>query len=257
MKACVLIRDLPPYRRKSFVNGLKALGYDVSNKIDPSPDNVLVIWNRYTSTDHVAKQYEVVNGKVIVAENGYLGREWRGQHWYSLALNRHNGAGQWNVGSPSRWDDLNVPLLPWRQDGKEIVVLATRHIGVKGVAEPVGWSLSVAQKLRDKLHMPVRVRMHPGENISKFKPLQEDLKDAEFVVSWGSGAALKALAWGIPSVHGMKNWIGAYASNFIDQVLNGLKPDNDERLGMFRNLAWAMWTTDEIVTGEPFKWLLK
>jgi hypothetical protein len=64
------------------------------------------------------------------------------------------------------------------------------------------------------------------------------------VVTWGSGAAIKALQWGIPVVSEMPDWIG--------------EQDNTDagRLEMFRRLAWAQWTMEEIAHGEPFARLL-
>jgi len=63
-------------------------------------------------------------------------------------------------------------------------------------------------------------------------------------VTWGSGAAVKALTWGIHVESHMPNWIG--------------EQDNTDagRLEMFRRLAWAQWTLDEIEDGTAFRHLL-
>lgn len=255
LKACVLIRDLPFYRRDSFVAGLKACGYRITGSEDTSsPDNILVIWNRYSRFDLVAQRYERAGCKVLVAENGYLGRDWRGQHWYALARTAHNGAGNWKIGNESRWDDLRVDLAPWRDSGKEVVILATRHIGVRGVAEPFGWSENVLQLIRGAGHK-ARIRAHPGE--LKCIPLDKDLENAKAVVSWGSGGALKALLWGIPAVYGFDKWIGKDAATRLEVFLKGGRNLLADRLGMFRKLAWAMWTTDELATGGPFACVLE
>lgn len=254
MEAYCLIRDMPHYRRESFVEGLKAVGYTVTNRANTSPGNLIVVWNRYSGYDMEARRYEEAGLPVIVAENGYLGRDWRGEHWYALARNGHNGSGKWKVGEASRWNDLSVELAPWRVEGDEVVILATRHIGVKGVAEPYGWSQEVAAKIARVWNLPVRIRQHPGEN--KCVPLQEDLKNAKAVVSWGSGGALKALLWGIPAVYGFKDWIGADAATPIDVFLARAVNKFQDRSKMFQRLIWAMWKTEEIATGGPFKCLL-
>jgi hypothetical protein len=245
---------MPYYRRDSFVAGLKAVGFDVVDKEDIKPGNICVVWNRYGRFDVTARRYEDAGLPVLVAENGYLGRDWRGEHWYALSRSGHNGAGRWKVGGPQRWNDLNIELAPWRQDGSEIVILATRHIGVRGIAEPIGWSHDVAEKIARVWKMPVRIRQHPGE--LKCVPLEEDLKKAKVVVSWGSGGALKALVWGIPAVYGFKHWIGAEAATPIDVFLARAMNTAQDRVRMFQRLVWAMWRTDEIATGEPFKCLL-
>lgn len=255
MKACLLIRDLPPYRREAFVEGLRKCGYEITDTVDTSsPDNILVIWNRYGRFDLTAKRYEAAGCSVLVAENGYLGRDWRGEHWYALAKTAHNGAGKWRVGDESRWDNLHVDLPPWRDSGKEVVILATRHIGVRGIAEPFGWAENVFQRIR-RSGFKVRVRSHPGE--FKCIPLDQDLANAKAVVSWGSGGALKAMLWGIPAVYGFDRWIGKDAATPLEVFLSGAYNVYRDRLTMFRRLAWAMWKTDELATGEPFACLLK
>lgn len=254
MKACLLIRDLPPYRREAFEAGLRECGYQVTDHEDTSsPDNLLVIWNRYGRFHMVANRYEEAGCRVLVAENGYLGRDWREQHWYALSLHGHNGAGKWRIGDESRWDSLHVDLPSWRDSGEEVVVFATRHIGVRGTAEPFGWVDDIVQRIRRAGH-EVRVRAHPGE--LQCVPLDQDLSRAKAVVSWGSGAALKALLWGIPAVYGFDRWIGSMAATPLNVFLAGAKVC-DNRLMMFRRLAWAMWTTDELATGGPFRWLLR
>lgn len=246
MTAYLQIRRDPCYRSESFAKGLRAVGYEVSTIVPrhPRPTDVLVIWNRYGRYEVLAKQFENVGARVLVAENGYLGRDWRGEHWYALSLSQHNGAGRWpQDGSPDRWDRMAVEIAPWRVGGEETVVLATRHIGPDGVREPQSWSAVIAKQAG------ARIRAHPGER--SCTPLEEDLRRAKCVVTWGSGAALKALMMGIPVQYGFKRWIGAPGATPIGGNGKG------DRLAMFRRLAWAMWNTEEIASGEPFKWLLR
>lgn len=251
-QACLLIRDLPSYRRDSFASGLKSLGYEVSNRVRPGPGNVLVVWNRYGHYDTIARTYEDAGATVLVAENGYLGRDWRDKHWYALARGNHNGAGKWFVGGSERWDNMHVSLQDWRTGGSEIVVLATRHIGPDKVREPNGWAASIVHRHRHLCGLPVRMRAHPGEKPAV--PLEYDLRNAAAVITWGSGAALRALQMGVPVFYGFPNWIGRDAACPFAAGVS--EPVRGDRLPMFRKLAWAMWNTEELSTGEPFKCLL-
>ena len=72
----------------------------------------------------------------------------------------------------------------------------------------------------------------------------DDLARCGRVVTWGSGAAIKALLWGIPVVSEMPDWIGEQNNT------------DEGRLAMLRRLAWAQWTMDEISEGVPFRCLL-
>lgn len=260
MHACVLIRHQPYYRRGAFVAGLKALGYDVGEQPQARPDNVLLCWNRYGRFESAAKAYERAGGRVVIAENGFLGRDWQGGHWYAMARNFHNGGG-WTPTEPEhtpksqqRWTRIGTELQPWRRSGLEIVVLATRNIGPQGVREPHGWSHQIAAALAKRTSRPVRVRQHPGEKACV--PLEDDLAGAYAVVTWGSGAALKALLMGIPVFYGFPKWIGASAGTLVTSTTDFEYPMRSDRLSMFRQLAYAMWSVDELQTGEPFKCLL-
>jgi hypothetical protein len=171
-------------------------------------------------------------GLVLVAENASWGNDFAGRRWYTLARGRHNTAGRFPVGGAERWDSLGVELAPWREGKGETVILPQRGIGPKGVAMPDGWQ----QQFKG------RVRTHPGTN--PCVPLEDDLAKAVRVITWGSGAAIKALLRGIRVESHMPSWIG--------------EQDNTDagRLDMFRRLAWAQWEVSEITNGTPFERLL-
>jgi hypothetical protein len=221
-KALLNLRYTAPERRRAFESGLKRIG-------DPE---VFVTWNRIGAADQTAKQYEAHGLPVIVAENAAWGNDFTGRRWYSLALGMHNTAGRFPLGGSERFDRLDVELMPWRNGG-ERVVLPQRGIGPMGVAMPRDWPNQQVG----------RIRRHPGT--SACMPLEKDLENAGEVVTWGSGAAIKALMWGIRVESHLPNWVG--------------EQDNTDagRLEMFRRLAWAQWTIDEIASGEPFESLLK
>lgn len=244
MKAVNLLRKDLHYRRDAFDEGLKKAGYLLVNELhSPKPGDALLIWNRYDYGHELAKRYEQVGATVYVAENGYLGKDWAGGTYFALALSHHNGAGRWLAGPALRWDGYDVKLQPWRQPGGETVILPQRGIGEPGVRMEPYW-LQEMQRRFPK----ARVRPHPGVN-KTVKPLEDDLQNASQVVTWGSGAALKALILGIPVVYGLRSWIGALASTHLSESAVAVPGD---RLAMFRRLAWAQWTLEEIASGYPF-----
>lgn len=254
MRAACLIRDQPGYRREAFVAGLARCGIVATAEPDPSA-HLLVIWNRYGSNDDLARRFERAGKPVIVAENGYLGRDWRAGHWYTLALSHHNGPGRYPTeGGPERWDAFGVPLAPMREPAGNWLVLAQRGIGGPGVAQPPGWPEAAVLDLR-KLGERARLRAHPGEHAPRIT-LDDDLRGVGCAVTWGSGAALKAMLAGVRVLHGLPRWIGRAAAQHWQPSLIPPPPATDGRLAMFRALAWTIWECEEIAAGIPFQRLL-
>lgn len=251
-KAYCLLREDPHYRAHAFRQGLANAGYQVRNAWPSSaqPDDLLVIWNRYEDYDRIATHFERCGGKVLVAENGYLGNDFSGDKWFALAVGGHGGSGSWPSGGAERWDSFGVELKPWQSGGDEILILPQRGIGQIGVTMPLGWGDKTRNELRFKTARNVRIREHPGKKNSG-PTLEEDLSKAWACVTWGSGAALKALMHGVPVFYAYEKWIGASAAlPLSDDLENRFTGD---RLPMFRKLAWAMWNCSEIISGEPFR----
>ena len=75
--------------------------------------------------------------------------------------------------------------------------------------------------------------------------LEQDLSRASRVVTWASGAAVKAALWGIRVESHLAGWAGAQ-----DNTDTG-------RFEMLRRLAWAQWQHEEIATGAALEWMLR
>lgn len=258
MIANLLIRHEPQYRRASFERGLRACGYQIGGnpRGQPAPDDVLVIWNRYAYYNACAEQFERVGARVIVAENGPLGRDWRGEPWYAITETNPLAGGTWPDGPAERWDSMNVMIRQWRTGGPEILILAQRGIGPNGVRQPDGWHRWAYDELA-ALGLNVRIREHPGERPQPI-PLEQDLERAARVVTWASGAAFKALLMGVPVFYGYDKWVGRDAALPLSSLLQhpATPMQWPDRLPTFRRLAWSMWRTHEIETGLPFRRLL-
>jgi len=237
LRAWLNLRYSVPERRNIYATGLKRLGYRVVEgaTLDPRPGDILVTWNRIGIGESSAKLFERRGQPVLVSENAPWGNDLAGKRWYSLARNRHNTAGMFPVGENDRWDSLGVELRPWRPSG-ETVILPQRGIGAAPTSMPIRWAGKIKQ-----VHAG-RVRPHPG--MRPAVPLEEDLAHCGHVVTWGSGAAIKALMMGIPVTSYMPKWIGE-------------QDNTDEgRLAMFRRLAWAQFQLHEFESGEAFARML-
>lgn len=237
MKAWINLRYTVPERIKAFVSGIERLGYkaEIGFPDRIGPKDTFITWNRVNIGNAVAQQFQDRGLPVIVAENAAWGNDFLGRRWHSLARNYHNTARCFPIGSHDRWELLGVELAPFRRPG-ETVILPQRGIGSSPTRMPSGWAQDALRRYGG------RIRPHPGTK--PCKPLENDLAQAGRAISWGSGAAIKALMWGIPVVSEMPNWIGACENT------------EEGRLAMFRRLAWAQWQLSEIESGEAFSHLL-
>lgn len=249
--AVVLLQGTDHYKRASWCRGLAAAGFEVCDRSPrPQPGDVLLVWNRRGQTEHAVRTHERAGATVLVAENGYLPKVAGAKH-YALAISNHNGAGRWRVGGPERWESFGIELAPWRESGSHILVLPQRGIGPPGIAMPTAWPQRAFAQLRARTSRRIEVRRHPGQE--KSEPYRA-LHGAHAAVTWGSGAAIKALVVGVPVFHDFPRWIGAPAARLGFLELED--PFLGDRLPMFQRLAWAQYTLSEIESGFAFDWLL-
>lgn len=234
--AHVNLRHNVPERTAAVEAGFARHGYTVKHQMDlrPGPRDVFLTWNRIGAAQTVANAFEFEQRPVLVMENASWGNSFANDRWYTIGRNYHN----LRAGSRDslRWDSLGIDLEPWRTSG-QTVILPSRGIGPPRVAMPLHWTHKIVK------HNPgARVRMHPGRGPET--PLDWDLKHAGRVITWGSGAAIKACMWGVLVESHLPNWIG--------------EQDNTDagRLRMLQCLAWQQWRLTEIADGTAFEFLL-
>lgn len=237
MIAWLNMRYTVPERLKAFVAGIERHGYKAEIEFPDriGPKDCYIGWNRINMGNAVAHRFQEQGLPVIISENSAWGNGFMGCQWYSVARNYHNTADCVPYQGPERWDSMCVYMAPFRTEG-ETVILPQRGIGSAPTRMPPGWPTDALRRYGG------RIRPHPGRRTGP--DLVDDLARAGKVVTWGSGAAIKALMMGIPVVSEMPNWIG--------------QQDNTEagRLEMFRRLAWAQRHLMEISSGEAFDALL-
>jgi hypothetical protein len=260
-----LVRAAPWYRAQAFSEGLKKAGFEVAQGTPQGrPGDLLLIWNRYANWHDQAVRFEREGGKVVVAENGYLGQGGtapkfdvhpggpKPHHYYALGLGFHNDDSRVPAGGPERWAELGVELKPWRTSGGHVLVAANRSFGVPGRCMPPDWPQRAVERLRRATKREVRLRVHPGNNAPQ-RPLSEDLKGCWAVVVWTSSAGVHALAAGIPVFCEAPHWIckSAASSGSIDE------PTLPERIPALQRMAHGQWQIQEIESGVPFLQLLQ
>lgn len=260
--AYVCVKRSVEVRHEAFVEGFSRVGF-MPVEIPPQqehvrPGDVLAIWNRMREYEPIADWFEKQGGTVLVAENGYMGRDERGAQYYALSRNAHNGAGVWVPGNAARFARLNIELKPWRTEGRHILICPNRGIGMMKFKPPGDWLERTQAALYRLTNRVVRVRPHPGH----WKRLEEhpdvglfkDLENAWACVIWSSSAGLRALVAGVPVIRCAPWWIAAGAAGTrLEEIENPPMPD---RQPVFESLSGAQWTLEEIRSGVAFRTLL-
>lgn len=249
-----MLRDALHYRKEAFNSGLATCGYRVlssSAPHKPGPGDVLVIWNRYGGFDEQAKVWERAGARVLVVENGFLGKSWGGGNWFSLCLGHAGGAGKWPVKGAVRWESFGVALDPWKPSNGEILILGQRSIGEAGVRSPFGW----AEHTRARIGVG-RVRVHPGA-VAPACSLERDLDGVSEVVTWNSSAAVIALLHGHAVWYDSPTWVMRGACRSLEEwgKVDALR-DDDARALAFHRMAWGMWGLDEVKSGQALAHIL-
>ncbi len=240
MRAHLLIRKEPYYRRNAFEQGLSKVGFRLIAMSKPEgPEDWLVLWNKQHSDEQLADRWEQQGGTVIVTENAYLQKI--DKSTYAISVHGHNGSGWFPVGGEDRFTKIGIPMRPWNVtpvDGYRLIC-AQRGIGSKLMASPRQWAERLAERFaRSKI--PFKVRPHPG-NFAPKTPLEQDLRKAVGCEVWSSAAGVRALVEGIPTNHAAPRWICA----------GGGDSDVARQLAL-HHMSHGQWRWEEIETGEPF-----
>ncbi len=259
-RAYVVIREKPCYRSHNFIDGIAKLGFSVHRgapvgRMDRS--DVLIIWNRLRMSDASVKLAMSCGAAVIVAENGYAGKDHTGWQSYALALDGHNGSGRWYApkGDDSRLKRLQLDLKPFREEtGRKVVIAAQRGIGSNLMRSPQGFAEKTFHELQAVGFEPY-IRPHPGNEPPKTR-LMDDLEGASALVTWSSNAATEALINGVPTYFAAPAMVTSPGARMYSPTLGKGNYDHLRYEGLIR-MSWAQAFVDEIVTGEPFERLLQ
>lgn len=194
-------------------------------------------------TAHLWRQAVAEGRDWYYIDNSYFDAS-RGTY-YRITRNRlqHDGRGASNG---TRFEALGVPVRPWRDGcGHQIVVCLQSPMFMETVAgvHPREWQKTVQQVIAARPELRVVVRDWHADKKLAAATLDNDLRDAALLLTWGSAAAVEALLAGVP-VH-----VGPQSAAY------GIAPP-------FRR-AWAnvladnQWTVDEIRNGTAWRDLCK
>jgi hypothetical protein len=248
-------------RHDTIKQGLEAAGFRVRDGQGvPKEGDILVTWTRFQhGKEQICERFERQGGRVLVAEEGYI-RNVRGKKHFSLAWHDHGGNGTWYVGDEERLRSFGLEMAPMREVGEHIIVTEQRSIGSKVMASPKGWHEDVKRRLSRLTNRKVIVRWHPRTRTNKQgaanqPSAEEQLRNCHAVVTWSSAFAVTALLQGVPVfAEAPKSVLDGAVNRGLEHIDH---PIMYERLPALNRMAWAMWSVEEIASGEAIRYLLR
>jgi hypothetical protein len=160
----------------------------------------------------------------------------------------------WAMPVPARFSRLRVDVAPeWNTSGNSIVICPNSPAYMKWFGHDAKtWALDVARTVSQYTDRPIVIRWKAQ---AQARPLYMDLHAAWAVVTFTSGAAMDALAAGIP-VFCLADWATAYPMGCPDltQIETPYYPTH--RVPFLWELAERQWSLAEIAEGAAWRWFL-
>jgi hypothetical protein len=256
---------------QAFLHGLQHLGVKVCAD-DLNSDGVILwsqLWaGRMRPNQEIYQHYMAKHAAVIVIDVGCIARNhtWRISLWGNARL-----AGQGH--DPARREKLGISLVPWRSQGRHIVIALQRPDSNQwqGMPDPDAWLTHTVQHIRSVSDRPIQVRPHPRHAIdcnikdvtieqpNRVPGTYDDydfdraMHDAWAVVNWNSTPGIISALRGVPVFVGAASLAAAVGNVDLGLIENPEMPDREQ---WANDLAWTEWTIDEIHSGQPQRLIL-
>ncbi|MFA5490734.1 MAG: hypothetical protein WC284_16260 [Candidimonas sp.] len=161
---------------------------------------------------------------------------------------------------PDRWDNLKIPLKPWKNNGDHILIIGQLPGDYSlGGLDFNKWVEDIIPLIRHHTDKKIIFRTHPklkqrGYSLPNIQiPISttiDDVTNSFATISYSSGMSIDSIIMGIPTITlSERSMVWDISGHALSQLEN--IPKND-RIQCLSNIAYAQWTTDEIKRGLPW-----
>ena len=265
------------FKQGVLANGDEPVEYRDNRLPDQKLDTGFVLG--YTLEENFRKKIIDVlknsNTPRVFVDSNILHYARKEHEWHRYSLNSvypSDGVYFFNDIDKTKWktfsDWHNAPLIPWRNDGKFILIFCQR---------PKGWNLfgndqdlwlqQTIENIRNYSQRPIRIRMHPGDgskdkqiekikkrygqsiSISTEENIRDALKNCWCGVGYNSTPTSVAAIEGIPVfVHDPTNsWAKDIAFANLSMIENPPLPDRENWINKIANIHWS---NEEVKSGK-------
>ena len=176
-------------------------------------------------------------------DNGYFGRS----RFFRVTRNSVQFDGRDGPRSAARLRALGVTLVPWRRDGRHVLLCPQSSVYMSLVCDLDGatWLADCQARLRAATDRPIRVRRKDDR-----RPLAADLDDCWALVTHASNAAVEAVLAGVPVFVTGPSAAAAMGRRDLDSIECPAMPEG--RRAWVERLAAAQWSLAEIRDGTAW-----
>lgn len=265
------------FKQGVLANGDEPIEYRDNRLPDQKLDTGFVLG--YTLEDNFRKKIIDVlknsNTPRVFVDSNILHYSRKEHEWHRYSLNSvypSDGVYLFDNIDKTKWktfsDWHNASLIPWRNDGRFILIFCQR---------PKGWNLfgndqdlwlqQTIEQIRKYSQRPIRIRMHPGDgskdkqiekikkryeesiSISTEENIRDALRNCWCGIGYNSTPTSVAAIEGIPVyVHDPANsWAKDIAFSDLSMIENPPLPDRADWINKIANIHWS---NDEVKSGK-------
>lgn len=249
------------HRHVRTVQKLSSLSY-----VGRPQHDIALFYGLSEGLSRVLNDYVNAGRTAVYIDLGYWGRRKKTRYdgFHKLSVNgRHPTDYFQNHPHPDdRFRHFDLPIRPWRESGKHIIVAGMSGKGslAEGFA-PEQWERQAVAKLRSFTRRPiiyrpkpnyVSARPIPGTIFQRDVPLDEALAGAHAVVCHHSNVAIDAIISGVPAFC-VKGAALPMAAEDLCMIENPFMPEGREQWAA--DLAYTQYSIEEMMRGMAWAYL--
>lgn len=211
-------------------------------------------------------EYRQVGRPFIFIDKGYT----RNTGHYRVSVREHQPLSYFQAGHKSdRWDRLGIGLEPYRNSGDHILFdgASNKFCMWKDLGDWQEWGQGIVNKIAQHTTMPILYRPRPRHHHETKRPIGADgaelsvgplddaLRRAAVVVSYGGSIAVDAVLSGVPHFAIGDSIARPLSETDWREVDVPHIPAEAERMQWCCDLAYQQWLPDEFASGEAWSYI--
>lgn len=215
----------------------------------PILEDIPVVWGVLRESDRILSQAEAQSLYYFYIDHAYFNRG-HGK-CYRITRNRYE-AGPVRKCPPNRLAELEVDALPWKTNGRDIVVCPPTDYFATAHGCP-DWLDTTLDSLRQHTDRPISIRRKPASGEAAV-PLREALASAHALVTHSSNVAVEAACLGTPVFVAETSAAAPVGITDLSLIETPAYPD---RAPWLAHLAYNQFSLEEISRGRAWRILLE